>query len=264
MGNKSKRNKSSTRSTSGPKVVIGYCHDDFVNAFWHASLIRVLWNEGRLISTVAAVHSGPKIDGARNDIVRQFLDTNATHLLMVDTDMILPPNIASKLLAHDKDIAGALAFIGSFHGAPVRPNLHIIVPDEDGNPTITVMYDYPVNSLVQVDGTGAACMLIKRKVIEEILLARGEDHPLPWFAYGMHNNVPIGEDIAFCLTAGKIGFETWVDTSMVIPHAKLRFLTDREYVLALSQEDHPYYDKREKVPIYKELISDGNTSLDGH
>ncbi len=221
-------------------------------------LLQGEWQRKRVVEIISIL-SGPKLDSTRNSIFRIWLDnTTASHLLMVDTDMLLPANLIDLLLAHDKDIVGGLAFTGIGAASVITPAVRVI-EEINGTPSIQPLWDYPTNTLVQVAAVGAACMLVKREVAEGVLEARGPDHPMPWFAYGMHNNVEIGEDIAFCLTAGKVGFETWVDTSLIIPHDKSRFITDQEYALSLSREDHPYYDLREKVPIYQELL-DGNSS----
>ena len=255
MGNKSKRRANPPRKKNQKAtVVLGYCHSNELSAFFHTSIIALLQQEWKRVVDIIAILSGPKVDSARNTIFKKWLEnTEASHLLMVDTDMVIPVNTVERLLAHDKDIVGGLAFTGISQQSDVVPAVRVIV-ENDGAPNIVPLWDYPTNSLVQVAGIGAACMLVKRQVAEEVLLARGKDHPMPWFAYGLHNGVEIGEDIAFCLTAGKLGFEAWVDTGLIIPHDKHRFITDHEYVLSLSREDHPYYDLREKVPIYQELI----------
>lgn len=223
-----------------------------VSAFWHTSLIGLLQNEWHRVSSIIAVLSGPKVDQARNKIMRRWLEGNDTdYLLMVDTDMVLPKNTLDVLLKHDKDIVGGLCFSAVSPDSPVKPTIRMIEESE-----IVPLWDYPPNSLIQVAATGAACILIKREVAEGVWKARGKDHPMPWFAHGMHRNVQIGEDVAFCLTAGRVGYEVWVDTGLVIPHVKSRFVGENEYVLSLSKEDHPMYDDRKRIPIYQELLDD--------
>lgn len=258
MSNKRKRTKP---KLPRPSVAIGYVHPDTVSSFWHASLIALLQREWNRVPTVISVLSGPKVDSARNQVMTKWLnETNATHLLMVDTDMVLPPETIDALLKVDKDIVGGLCFSGNGFLSKLAPTIRVVREDADGNPVIDILWDYPQNTLVKCNATGAACMLIKREVAEKVLEARGPDHPLPWFAHGVHNGVEIGEDVAFCLTAGRLGFEVWVDTGLMIPHVKTRFLTDQEYVLSLSRDDHPYYNERETVPVYQEMILDGSSN----
>lgn len=253
----------SDSQVSRPTIAVGYCHPDKVSGYFHNSLLGLVRAEASRVGPVIGVLSGPKVDDARNKIVWAMLDTEATHLLMVDADMVLPRDTIHRLLLADKDIVTGLAFIGSFGGSPVSPNIRVRKTHKDGTWEMRPLWDYPVDELVRVEGAGAACMLIKREVLEKILIARGENHPMPWFAHGMANGVQIGEDIAFCLTAQKVGFEVWCDTGLVVPHVKPRFVEDSTYILSLSQADHPYYDEREKVPIYQEYLGNGDTSLDG-
>ena len=253
----SRRNKRKPQQRQ-PKhtVVIGYVHPEKVSSYWHSSLINLLRKEYHRVPTVISFISGPKVDSARNNVMKEWLTkTTASHLLMVDTDMILPLETIDVLLKADKDIIGGLCFIGNGpYLEKVMPTIRVIRSDDDGKVTIDCLFDYPINTLVKCDATGAACILIKRKVAEDIWEARGKDHPLPWFAHGVHNGVEIGEDVAFCLTAGKLGYEVWVDTGLMIPHVKNRFLTEGEYFLSLSKETHPYYDKRDQVPVYREIL----------
>lgn len=223
------------------------------------SLIAAMRALPRERTSFVGIFSGPKVDSARNKAFKVWLEeTDATHFLFVDTDMVIPRDTIPRLLSHDKDIVGGLCFAGGPNSV-VKPTLHVIQENDEGHPTLELLWDYPPNSLVQVDGTGAACMMVKREVAEKVWEARGRDHRLPWFAHGMHNGVEIGEDIAFCLTAGKCGYEVWVDTGLEVPHVKPVFMGQREYVLSLSQESHPYYTDRESVPIYQDMTN-GNSS----
>ncbi len=247
MGNKSKRGRKPIT------VSVGYCHPENVSAYFHDSLITLLQSEWNRVTKIHSVFSGPKVDQARNQIMKMWLETNTDYLLMVDTDMVLPPDTLDILLKHNKDIVGGLCFSARDAGSTITPTIRIIENNE-----IKVLWNYPTNSLIQVAATGAACILIKREVAENVWEARGKDHVLPWFAHGMHRNVQIGEDIAFCLTAGKVGYEVWVDTSLVIPHVKPRLVVEGDYVISLSRDSHPNYEFREKVPIYQELLN-GNS-----
>ena len=242
------------------RVVIGYCHPDMVHSIWHASLVQLLRKENRRVAAVFGVRSGPKIDSARNQIVAEFLKGNGTHLLMVDTDMVLPPNTIERLLRADREIVGGLAFIGSFDGSHVRPNIVEANVVDDKSYTLNPVWEYP-QGLVEVDAIGAACMMVKREVFENMRLARGEDHPMPWFAHGVAGNVEIGEDIAFCLTARKMGYSVWCDTRLVVPHAKIRYIDDEDYVESLAMADHPYYAERERVPIYQKAVNGDDSNL---
>jgi hypothetical protein len=171
-----------------------------------------------------------------------------THVLMVDTDMVLPADLITRLLADDKDIVGALTFGGGVSGI-VIPSMRKIVEDSQGRPTMGVYWDYPRQELFPVDAHGAAALLVKREVISTVREARGKDHPMPWFAHGMHNNVPIGEDVAFCILAQKCGFEVWCDSRIEVAHHKSYFIGEQEYESSIANERHPYYAESQKVKV---------------
>lgn len=243
------------------KVTIGYVHPAQISSFFVSSLIRLLRVEHDRVQGVIGILSGPKVDDARNILIKTWLtESDSPRLLMVDTDMVLPPDSIKRLVSHNKDIVGGLAFSAGW--STMRPTLHVITATEEGLPTISIMWDYPENSLVQVDATGGACLMITRKAAMAIWEARGLDHPMPWFAFGMHNGVPIGEDVAFCLTAGKLGFKTYVDTGLVVPHVKPQPMTEEQYVRSLMQEDHPYYTRRGEVPVYRTMTGYDGSSID--
>ena len=67
---------------------------------------------------------------------------------------------------------------------------------------------------IQVDGVGAAAMMIRRRVIETI--------KPPWFQflYREMRDVMATEDLMFCVKAKQYGFEVWADQNMPCRHFK--------------------------------------------
>ena len=243
-------------------IAIGFIHPDKVHAAFMASVIRILRKEGQRIEQVIQVHSGPKVDDARNELFKSWITgTNANRLVMFDTDMIPPENTISKLLGHNKDIVGGLCFAGS-DSTTIKPVIHVVRVDEDDKPVIEIMWDYPLDTLIEVDATGGACMMVTRKCAEAVWHARGLNHPMPWFAHGMHNGVRIGEDVAFCLTAQKVGFKVFVDTGLEVPHIKSFHMGSVDYARSLMNESHPSYNQRNAIPAFQEIVN-GYASLDG-
>ena len=249
------------KASSIKKVTLGYCHPDVVSAFWADSMLGIAGFSHRKIDGHISVWSSPKIDEARNSIVKTWLEVKDTDaLFMTDTDMVMPPECLEKLISADKDIVGGLCFVADPGLNAVKPSIGVLKKVKGGT-SVLPLWDYPENALVQVDAIGAACMLIKRKVAEDMWEARGKDFAMPWFAHGMHGDVVIGEDIAFCLTARAMGFEVWVDTSLTIFHVKPQFVGPAEYAISLSKDNHPFYDEREGVTTYRRIVH-GDTSLD--
>lgn len=243
------------------QVVVGYLSAGNPELGFIVALDALRGNPDNHIVGTIAISSGPKVDKGRNQLFQTWLEeTSADYFLMLDDDMVPPPDTAARLMRHRKDIVGALVFAESLSGN-VRPVIHVAEEGPDGRAVMRVLYKYPTNTLIPVDGTGGACMLVTRRCAREVKEAMG-DHAMPWFAHGLHNNLEIGEDIAFCMRAAKLGFQTWVDTGLEVPHIKKHTVGEVQYVRALMSESHPYYDLRAEVPIYQELTNGDGSNPD--
>lgn len=139
----------------------------------------------------------------RENIGKEFLSSNSTHLLFIDTDILFNPSIIQILLDRDKDIIGANYYIRDL---PRKSTVKI--HDENGN----------ILKIDQKDGTfecfavGTGFMLIKRKVFETL--------PHPWFSFEQDDkgNTTCGEDIYFCKQARKHGFRVFCDPNLNVKH----------------------------------------------
>lgn len=130
------------------------------------------------------------------------------HLMFIDTDILIQPDIINNLLKSDKDIISGLIWNGYIASAD-KPYLYpnIMKITERG------MYKHIVNSyvknapslpsptLMEVDLTGAV-ILLSRKVYKSV-------------KYGFH---PQGEDAYFCKMAQDKGFELFCDLSVFSNH----------------------------------------------
>ena len=131
------------------------------------------------------------------------------YIMWIDSDQVFEPNDFFKLLEHDKDIVSGL-----YLRKPVGNTLNDIPIEfacfnEDGK----MLYTNEVNGeLRKVWSNGMGWMLIKKGVFEKI--------EYPWFGpiiegLGFH-----GEDVSFQLRAKDVGFDSYVDTSIVVGHEK--------------------------------------------
>jgi hypothetical protein len=168
-------------------------------------------------------------DLARNTAMR-ILYLESTNpdsvLVMLDADHAHPPDIIRRLVAHDVDVVGALAFKRS--GRPL-PCWFEKKMNPDGE-TWELQHPSPELSLegglrrCAVVGTGA--IAIKRRVFDK-LIAAGIEWPYFRLWYppnycGLDNisnpNPWPGEDLYFGLACDKAGVETYVDLDLVTPH----------------------------------------------
>ena len=215
--------------------------------------------------------TGPRVAEGRSQIVEAFLSNeaynNAEWLLMIDSDMTFEPDILCQLLGHayggdvkaktsepDCPVIGALCFAGG--RSRMYPTLYKGETRTawDGSTQVVPepITDYPRNQLVKVMGTGAAFLLVHRKVLQHMRMphpdgfgtdAHGQPNPHPWFVEGLSKGVQFGEDIAFCMRANAIGYGVFVHTGVQTGHLK---------TFELNEELWDEYRERTK-PKKKEL-----------
>jgi hypothetical protein len=163
-------------------------------------------------TSLAVTADNFSIGKARNSAVLAFLeDKDATHLFFVDNDVHIQEDAIVVLVAMDKPIsAGCYA---SFKTPPNHPGMH--------KPYITVKkegawYTTWWDGVVQVDGAGTGCMLIRRDVFEEM--------KYPWFVWREYVEDGVikhkSDDIDFCDRAIAQGLSVWAHGNVRCGHIK--------------------------------------------
>lgn len=225
-------------------VCLAYVHDTDVSYSFHNSLVNLLlsdaFGKGRIIeggyTAVRCARSSDLAD-ARNQAVAGFLTRPADWLFFIDTDMGFDPDTVERLLAaadpDERPIVGGLCFAqrelsqDGMSGYRAAPRVTILdwVSTEQG-PTFMGRTTYPVNSVVKCAGTGAACLLIHRSVLEKIQ----DEHGPVWF-----NHIPgsdgklLGEDTSFCVRAGAMDIPIHVHTGVKTTHLKNVWLGEVDF-----------------------------------
>jgi hypothetical protein len=149
---------------------------------------------------------------AREQIARYAIDQDIDYVFMIDDDMLAPPDLFYKLVAHDKDIVAALAF--SRNASPDGNHFPVIYEAIEGKDRVTntdyywtrTVKNYPRNALVECDAVGFGAVLIKTAVLKAIEEPR---------FMGMEG---VGEDVALCIKARKKGFRVFMDTAVKLGH----------------------------------------------
>ena len=162
------------------------------------------------------------IPRGRNTLVYDFMQTDYTHLLFVDSDIQFDPLDVIRMIKEDKDIIG---------GAYAKKE---ILWDRIGNDANSLKYntsdvvftlDKPINKdIAEVKCVGTGLMLIKREVFTKIK----DKHPLRTYMYNNNkhycyfdcrilNNEYLSEDYFFCQLwrelGGKVFVALWTKTS---------------------------------------------------
>lgn len=219
-------------------VTLAYLHTDEVTHSWHHSVTNLLLFDAsqhqRIIrGGYIAFSSGYDVERSRNIVTKQFLDDkSAEWLLWIDSDMGFEPDALERMIAtaesHDAKIVGGLCFgwkdVGGdgLSGMARRPFTTMFMWNRqpDGKEAFNPVWHYPVNTVVPVDATGAAFILVHRDVFEAIRAEHGDR----WYsrlpnATGEPDSY-FGEDISFCIRAKAAGFPILVHTGIRTNHHK--------------------------------------------
>jgi len=228
-------------------VQIAYLHPQTVSHSWHESMMRlVAWDaagEGRVIGTggpfMIRCDAGGLVE-SRNLAVKRFLDeTPHEWLWFIDTDMGFAPDTVDRLVQAadpaERPVVGGLCFglrevtydgMGGRRVMPV-PTLFAQATTPEGHVGFATRWDFPADTLVQVAGTGAACLLIHRTVLEKIRADHGET----WFDQVRYQDRRlVSEDLSFCYRLASIGVPVFVHTGVKTNHHKQFWVSDLDYV----------------------------------
>jgi hypothetical protein len=164
------------------------------------------------------------IHSARGQIAMSAIKNKCDYLFFIDSDCVLPPDALKRLVAHDKDIVAGMYFHKT---APFAPVVYKI-----GEKNLyDVMMDYPKNTVMEVDGVGMGCCLIKTSVFEKFVHdVNGQQECYAFEPIPATKKRPsiTGEDFAFCHRAQEAGYKIYVDTGLQCKHQTVRYI-DEEY-----------------------------------
>lgn len=226
-------------------VAIAYIHPGTVSGVFHTCLLDVLlWdlsNEQRIVPRGGHLSSrtpSGRIPEGRNTLVKKFLDLahEPEWLWMVDADMGFEPDVIDRLVAsadpEDRPVIGGLCFAqqivengpaGATRFRPF-PTLYRYV-DTGDKVGFAHIRNYERDTVQQVAGTGAACLLIHRSVLTGIR----ENYGDVWFDHMTIKGTTFSEDLSFCVRVAAAGHTVHVDTSVKTTHEKNVFLDELHY-----------------------------------
>ena len=175
-----------------------------------------------------------KIEHARNRLAHKFLETDAKWLMMIDDDIIpcigrpawfrywvqaarsladlpLQRHVLHRLVGAGKTLVGASYFGRQEGGA-------LMASDQTLAPRARAYED----KVVEVDWVGTGCILIHRKVFEDIRAKFGDslkiDVPDYDYDYFRPFDSAHGEDVSFCKRAKETGHQSHLDLGLPVFH----------------------------------------------
>lgn len=166
-----------------------------------------------------AIKLGTRGDMARMAMGNRFLASDLDAILLLDLDMVHPPDLLERLRAHNVDMVSAHYF--RRHVNPMRSVVTVITDDNTWPypPLITI----PDDGLHEIACTGFGCALIKREAVEAVMSMLPPGSPPfslgPMPEEANNNNQPFGSDYNFFMRARKAGYKLWLDASLESKHA---------------------------------------------
>ena len=161
---------------------------------------------------------------ARNELVAEFLASDKTDLLMVDSDMGWAPNDAVRLLASPHRLIGGVGR-KKWDAPNADPNVWCAT-----FPSGNLVQD--AHGAVEVERVGTGFLRISRALAETMVAAHPEwkrqapdgvlPHVKPFyhriFAFADDGDRELSEDFAFCDAWRALGGRVWIDPEIDLSH----------------------------------------------
>lgn len=174
---------------NGGGVIVGTIARDVVQAGFTYDLVQLLKHSPEAEFMIAM---GSVIPNMRIILANRAVDSGASHILFIDSDMRFPSSALEKLLKRDLDIVGAnCSQRTQKKSTAIRDSVQVQSSGKNG--------------AEEVDMLGFGVMLISTRVFK--VLSR------PWFQmlYDPQKDLLAGEDVFFCANAREAGFKIYVD-----------------------------------------------------
>lgn len=208
------------RAGEGQRVFLATPAYDGLSAGYSESLFasqRALMNAG--IPAELAIFAGNcHVDDSRNQLVREFLETDCTDLLFLDADVSWDADALVRLCRHDRDVVGGCYPLRS--SEEKYPVVHLGAPGAEINSA--------PDGLIEVEHTPTGFLKIRRAALERlaeeaISHSLSNDKPgrmaVPIiFERTVVNNVRRGGDVTFCHKWRDAGGSVWIDPEMWFEH----------------------------------------------
>lgn len=217
------------------RVVIGMVNDGSINSQLVIDLMQIIRNRPERFDSFIQVSNIGLLTRSRNVLVKNFLEqSDASWLLMMDADERLTLDTFDKLVdaAHDKDrpVISALVFAAFFDDdGALRPVPTIYRNIETGFQAID---DYPIDTVIKIDGSGTGCLLIHRDVLltlqENATNHQGKDWA--WFVDGAIEGRWFGEDLLFSKRLASLNIPLHAHTGAICAHSKQFWLDERHHL----------------------------------
>jgi pentose-5-phosphate-3-epimerase len=185
-----------------------------------AETYHLLMSNGIKVSTQIEPN-GSLLVASRNRLTEMFWQSDATHMLCVDSDLGWPAQAVLAMLETKKEFIAGVYPARKEKGFTFRPKYE--------NETIQKLINE--NHLIKMEGVPAGFMLISKTAIKKmrnyfsnLYYSPKDPRDKSESTYALFNTELIGgqfwgEDYVFCKRAAEAGIEIWVDPLIQFDHA---------------------------------------------
>lgn len=177
---------------------------------------------------------------AREKLVQRLYQENKDWILFLDSDMVPPPDMIEKMLAHNMPIVSGMAFKRI---PPYQPcfysKLDVVGKGHDIKPQLATVLEFPDTGIMKLEGVGLACCMIRREVFDMI--------EAPYF-FPLPN---LGEDLTFCYKVKQKQIPIILDLTIDVGHVSEMPVGKLHYKEAYKQ--YKAMEEKRKAEMEKEL-----------
>lgn len=176
------------------------CRDLLHSAHAYSLVELVKFNIQQGINTEVFMDSSTILLTQREHLVDRALEFDSDYIFWLDSDIYCPPSTVIKLLAHNQPVIACNYIRRQLPAKGVA---------------YEKMYEWdkpldfePRDSLVEVEGLGMGCLLMKTEIFHKL--------KKPWFEfkYTSETNDWLGEDMVLCEKIRDLGYKIMVDVNL--------------------------------------------------
>ena len=188
----------------------------------------VYWNLFWLVGSPET--TGDNYASLRNKCVDEVVKRGSKYCFFMDDDVFVPETTLGTMLSHMQKGLKIVSGLYYKKSETVEP---VIFKELGSGP----YYNYPINDIFEVEGSGAGCLFIDTEVFDKMREAGIPYFKQDWLMETKDGNgvkgaiqVEIGEDHWFYYQAKKLGYKIYCDSSLCCDHLDVR--TGKMYPLS--------------------------------
>lgn len=173
-------------------------------------------------------HSSARINAARTENGKKFLESDCEYIFYVDTDMLWEPSELIKL--HEYAKKSGVKAVSGWTLMP-KNGLWPHAFRQDGTDFVPYGHIPPYSDPIKVDAVGGACFLVHRDVLEAVKANYEDKTEYVWqeevFVPALLQNR--GEDIEFSRRITEAGFDIHYHPDAIFTHVKPQPMGPTQY-----------------------------------